>query len=298
MKVIKKTNRGAYETKASNKTIGPGKKTDKQDELSIRAALITTTTDKVGHIVNLTRILHKITKFKLTILGYKPKSTLSLNFCDPIIGMPMPGFAAEQFIKYGRGEVPEHCRKIWEKLGDLVSKETGVEINYVGGGPRKVITRLKPMFDLLVIPRTFSDQNSTQNMLTTFDLGFIRTREIPILFWNQPKKWERLIIITAKNDIDYEEIPIKNFLLKFAGVTDQGKQTDSMHLISYHADKEPWEPEIRSSYGILDVRRLPQEERAFTLLVVSSKIARSFTRFRKQREILYNSSSSILIFPS
>ncbi|NIP26173.1 MAG: hypothetical protein GWN67_17490 [Phycisphaerae bacterium] len=284
--------------KASNKTIGPGTKTDKQDEISIRAALITTTADKVGHIAKLTQALHEITDFKLTILGYKPKSALSLNFRDPIIGLPMPGFAAEQFIKYGQGEVPEHCRKICEKLGDLVSKETGVEINYVGGYPRKVIARLKPMFDLLIIPHSFADQNVKQNMLTTADLAFMRTREIPILFWSKPKKWERLIIITTKNDIDYEETPIKNFLLKFVGLIDPGKQTGSMPLISYHADEGPWKPEIRSSYGILDVLTLPQRERAVTLIVVSSKIACSFTRFRKKREILYNSSSSILIFPS
>lgn len=76
-------------------------------------------------------MLHEGTDFKLTILGYKPKSVFSPGFRDPITGLSMAGFAADQFIKHGHGTIRLYCNQIWKYLEDVLSKDTRVEFDYV-----------------------------------------------------------------------------------------------------------------------------------------------------------------------
>jgi hypothetical protein len=271
---------------------------NEQDKLPIRAALITMPPDEPSNIVDLSLMLYHQTEFKLTIVGYKPQSLFSLHSRDPITGMIMPGFAADKFIKYGRSKTQLHCRLIWESLEDILYRDDKLQISYISGRPNKVANSLESVIELFIIPRSFRAPSITRPMFADIDLQLLRAEKIPVLFCGAPKKWKRVIIIEAKEDKDYGDIPVMNYLLKCLGEGILKDKPQEMATIALHTDSSATRPPALASYGILDASSVPCEKQADTVLVVSSRIAGSTIRYRSLKRILQNWSGSVLVFPS
>lgn len=272
-------------------------KNSDQEQIPIRATLITMPPDKPENIAGLARMLHNQTDFKLTILGCKPRSLFSLRFRDPITGLSMPGFTAEQFIKYGRGKVQTHCRVIGEILGDVLSKDSWLEINYIAGRPHKMANTLESMFDLFIIPHSYKVPNISQRVFGDIGLQLVRAKRIPVLFCSDPEKWRRIVIMEVDGDRDYGELCIMNYLLKFLGDAAQKEKPQDIPTISIHSDNSTEQLSDLESFGILDVSKMQPEQQSDTVIVVSTKIACSFLRYSKLKEILRNWAGSILVFP-
>jgi hypothetical protein len=270
----------------------------RQDQMPIRAALITMPPDDPAWVANLARVLGVKKDFNLTILGYKPTSVFCPNFPDPITSLPMTGFAAAQFIKYGHGKTQLHCKEIWKYLEESLLENTVLEISYVSGRPHKVANGLKSMFDLFVVPRPFSPPSVTRHLFANVDFRLVRTSEVPILFWDQPRKWRRVVMMATDKDNSYEEIPVVNFLLRLLGGAPQEKQPTDMPTIGLHSDTSAQQMAELSSYGFVNAPELPPEEQAATILVISTKIACSVLRYDRLRKAIAAWRGSILVFPS
>jgi hypothetical protein len=135
-------------------------------------------------------------------------------------------------------------------------------------------------------------------MFADVDLQLLRAEKIPVLFCDAPKKWKRVIIMEAKEDKDYGDIPVMNYLLKFLGEGILKDKPQEMATIALHTDSSATRPPALASYGILDASSVPCEKQADTVLVVSSRIAGSTIRYRSLKRILQNWSGSVLVFPS
>jgi len=268
-----------------------------KDEKTIEATLLTMPPDEPAHIADLALMLHSQTDFKITIVGCNPRSFFSLRFRDPIAGLSMPGFTAEQFIKYGRGKVQTHCRVIGEILGDVMSKNDRLQINYISGRPRKIANTLESMFDLIIIPRSYQLPNIGQRVFGEIGLQLVRAKRIPVLFCSAPEKWQHIVIMEADNDKDYGEPCTMNYLVKFLGNTILKEKPKDVPTMSIHSDNLTEQSSVLASFGILDASKMQPQQQADTILVVSTKIACSFFRYSKLKEILRNWAGSILVFP-
>ncbi len=269
-----------------------------KDHKSIKAALLTMPPDEPAHIADLALMLHSQTEFKLTILGCKPRPFFSLRFRDPIAGLSMRGFTAEQFIKYGRGKVQTHCRVIGEILGNVLPKGDKLEINYISGRPHKIANTLESMFDLFIIPHSYQFPNISQRVFGEIGLQLVRAKRIPVLFCSSPEKWQHIVIMEVDDDKDYGELCTMNYLLKFLGDAILKEKPKNIPTISIHFDNSMEQSSDSASFGILDVSKMQPEQQADTVLVVSTKIACSFLRYSKSKDILWNWSGSMLVFPS
>ena len=268
-----------------------------KDHKSIKAALLTMSPDEPAHIADLALMLHSQTDFKITIVGCKPRSFFSLRFRNPIAGLSMPGFTAEQFIKYGRGKVQTHCRVIGEILGDVLSKDDRLQINYISGRPQKIANTLESMFDLLIIPRSFKVPNISQRIFSEIGMQLVRAKKIPVLFCSNTEKWQHIVIMEADNDKDYGEPCTMNYLVKFLGNTILKEKPKDILPMSIHSDNLTEQSSVLASFGILDASKMQPQQQGDAVLVVSTKIACSLFRYSKLKEILQNWTGSILVFP-
>ena len=270
---------------------------NEKDHKTIKAALLTMPPEEPAYIADMALMLQNQTDFKTTILGCKPGSFFSLPFRDPITGLSMPGFTAEQFIKYGRGKVQTHCRVIGEILGDVMSKNDRLQINSISGRPHKIANTLESMFDLFIIPRSFRVPNISQRIFGEIGMQLVRAKRIPVLFCSGPEKWQRIVIMEVDGGRDYGELCIMNYLLKFLGDAIIEEKPQDIPTISIHSDNSTEQSSDLDSFGILDVSKMLPEQQADTVIVVSTKIACSFLRYGKLKDILRNWAGSILVFP-
>ncbi len=268
-----------------------------KDHKTIKAALLTMPPDEPAHIADIAMMLQGKTDFKTTILGCKPRAFFSLRFRDPITGLSMPGFTAEQFIKYGRGKVQTHCRTIGEILGDVLSKNDRLQINYISGRLRRIAKTLESMFDLFIIPSSFRIPNFNQRVFGEIGLQLVRAKRFPVLFCSRPEKWQHIVIMEVDEDKDYDEPCTMNYLVKFLGNTILKENPKDIPTMSIHSDNLTEQSSVLASFGILDASKMPPQQQADTILVVSAKIACSFLRHRKLKKILRNWAGSILVFP-
>ena len=268
-----------------------------KNQSPIRAALLTMPPEEPAYVANLAMMLQDQTDFKTTILGCKPRSFFSLRFRDPIVGLSMSGFTAEQFIKHGHGKIQIHCRIIGEILENVHPKDDGLEINYIAGRSRKIANTLASMFDLFIIPHSYKVPNISRRVFGDIGLQLAQAKRTPVLFCSGSEKWQRIVIMEVDGDRDYGKPSTMDYLVKFLGDTILKEKPKDTPIMSIHSDNLTEESSVLASFGILDASRMELEQQADTVLVVSSKIAGSFLRYGKLKNVLRVWSGSILFLP-
>ena len=272
-------------------------KDNEQNQMPIRAVLITMPSDDTVRIADFARVLYRCTDFQLTVIECDVRPLPYQLFHTPLTGLTTTGFATKAFIKYGRSESQVHCRMIWEWLEDLLSKDGRLDINYISGRRRVVMNALRSRFGLFVCPRSFQPMSAGKQLFPDFYTELVRSARTPVLFCPTPVKWQRIMIIDADKDQDYSNASIMDYLAKFLGDAVLRKKPDETPTLCLHSESSSLQSPSLTSYGILDASQLSREQQVETTLVVSTRIACSILRYRRLRVILQNWSGSTLVFP-
>lgn len=269
----------------------------KEDCETIKAALLTMPPDEPANIADMALVLRDQTDFKITVVGCKSRSFFSMRFHNSITGMPIPGFTAEQFIKYGRSRLQNHCRAILETLGDGLLEDDRIQINYISGRPHKIANTLDSKFDLFIIPHSYPFTNSDRHIFDKIGLQLVQAKRTPVLFCSSPEKWQCIAIMEVDSDRDYGEPCVMNYLIKFLGNSALEKKPEDIPTMSIHSGSPVKQSADIASFGIMDVSKMRPEQQTDTILVASTKITSSLFRYNKLKDILRNWSGSILVFP-
>lgn len=270
---------------------------DESDQMPFRAALMTMPPEDPKQVADLALMLYHRTDFKLTVLGYNPRSFFSLYFRDSITGLSMPGFAVDQFIKYGRGVIQTHCRAIWELLADVLSKDNRLEINYIAGRPHTIINTLVPMFDLFIVPHSFKPPSISQHVFADVDSQLIQAKKIPVFFCAVSQKWQRLIVMEIDDDKRYEDNAVLNYLQKFLGEDVLRKDPEATSTMTLQSDSPIEKLPLSKCKEALEAHKTEAGKQTDTVFVVSAKAVCSVVRHRWLKDILHNLQGSILVFP-
>jgi hypothetical protein len=210
----------------------------------------------------------------------------------------MRGFAATEFIKYGKGNTQAHCRDVQKCLNGSVSEDHSVGLSYMSGRPRKVAAQLRPFFDILVVPQAYERSAFARTGSPNDGLGLAVAKSLPTLFCPNPTKWQRVFIMEVANDRDYGEIPMMEFLLGFLGESAQKEPAGELPTIGLHSQSSSVQPLGLASYGLVDATSVPTDVKASTVLAMSTKIACSRLKYSKQKDMAKNWPGNVLVLPS
>jgi len=232
--------------------------------------------------------------FELRIVGCGIPSVFDFPPSAPMMGIPMPGFVIEQYIKAGRAEIMETCKKIICILNKRLPRNVKPEVCYINGPLNQLVPTLVSMFDVIALPHLLKLAMKFGIWRPVLDCLLVKSQKIPILFGVDSSTCWRIVVA----QIDTYTEP-------------HAEQVISCLAESFHVPVYRWLPKksiviIKSPEnieqklaGIPDSHELDDNtvfaDQCGTLLVIPRSVILHQWRFRKVRWMLQNWRTNCLV---
>ncbi len=262
-----------------------------------QAVIVATTSDDPAKVVEVAIALRDNTDFDLTIAGCAIRSFSHLPFGAPVTGLSMPGFAAEQYIKYGHGEIQELCKKIIKALDEALPKDTKPEVSCIDGRSRQIVSTLASMFEIVIVPHYLKLPKKFRLRGPVLDTLLMKSKKVPTLFCVDCSICKRIVVAQVATGIGLQTEQILRCLAdSFSAPVYQWFPVKSLGI--------NWlQPEAQKGKlaGIPESFEVDEDSvftnQVGTLLVVPGAVILSFLRFRSIRLLLSNWKGNFLILP-
>jgi hypothetical protein len=255
-----------------------------------------TPADDPGEAAELAITLTVLPAFEVRIVGCGIPSVFDFPSSAPMMGIPMPGFVMEQYIKTGRAEIQETCDKVICILDKRLPRNVKPEVCYVDGPLNQLVPTLVSMCEVIAIPHHLELAMKFRIRRPTLDSFLIKSKKIPILFCVDSSTCRRIVVA----QIDTYTEP-------------QAQQALSLLAESFHVPVYRWFPKkctgripwprsgAHTSSGIADSSEIDDEsvlaEQFGTFLALPNVVTLAFFRHWKMWSVLRNWRGNIIVLP-
>lgn len=225
--------------------------------------------------------------FDVRIVGCGMPSVFDFPPSAPMMGIPMPSFMIEHYIKTRLADIKETCKKIICSMNKRLPRNSKPEVCYINGPLNQLAPTLISMFDVIALPHLLNLTMKFRICRPILDRLLIKSQKVPILFGVDFSTCWRIVVA----QIDTYSEPQAEQVISFLA--------ESLHVPVYR-----WLPKksivvVNSTEnieqklaGIPDSHELDDNtvfaDQCGTLLVIPSSVFLRRWRFRKVRRMLQN----------